>query len=433
MPILRTSVFVLVFLLGCGAPRAASVVDTPYTVATWQGARAGALSLTFDDACPGQFTILVPLMNKYDFKATFFVDLGNLRNFNTPWDNIRRAAVAGHEIASHSVTHSKFSTLTESQQEAELRNSRDTIDKQIPSQKVLTFAYPNCVRGKEALVARYYMAARTCNENRIEPSNPANMLRINSFSYGGSVSAQTLNGTADASIAQKGWGTILIHGIDNAGGYNPVKSSMLKTHFDYLQTRKNQIWVATFADVARYIRERQSVSLKQIRRTSDSLVVKLSDTLPDGTYNVPLTILRPLPAGWNTCFVSQNGRALKDSIVTVNSKRQVMFDAVPDGGDIVISTKSTVAAQRWISADSPDKATLSNVHGKLRISLPQASSGDVQLLVFDLQGVQRAVAPAIRADDGYDVDLPEIGAGIYGAKISINGVIHGASFTLHLH
>ncbi|MEO6094386.1 MAG: polysaccharide deacetylase family protein [Fibrobacteria bacterium] len=432
MPIPRKCALFLATVFLCHfTSQAASVVDTPYTVAAWQGFRAGALSLTFDDACPGQFTILVPLLDKYPFKVTFYIDLKNRSFTKTPWDNIRQAAAAGHEVTSHSVTHSKFSTLSDAQQEAELKDSRDTILKEIPSQKVLTFAYPNCVLGKDALVARYYMAARSCNEDRIEPADPANLFRINSFSYGGNVTAQTLNGTTDNAISKKGWASFLIHGIDDAGGYNPVKSSMLKTHFDYLQTKQGQVWVAPFADVARYIRERQSLTLKQIRSTKDSIVVKLTDTLPDAIYNVPVTFQRPLPEGWNTCFVSQNGRALKDSLVMVNSKRFVMFDAIPDAGDIVMSTNGVVAMRRTPGGIT-GKVSLSGVQGELRFSLPPGLAGVLELSLFDSQGVRCAVAQAVRANDGYHVELPKLGAGVYGAKISLNGFAFGEPFMLKL-
>jgi peptidoglycan-N-acetylglucosamine deacetylase len=432
MPNIRKIVLSLAAFFLCHlTSHAAAVVDTPYTVATWQGFRAGAFSMTFDDACPGQFTILVPLLDKYKYKATFFIDMGNRRIFKTPWDNIRRAAASGHEIASHSVTHSRLSTLTDGQLEAELKDSRDTIDKEIPSQKCLTFAYPNCVLGKDPVVARYYLAARTCNVGTIDASDPANLLRINSFSYGGNVSAQTLNGTADDAISKKGWGTILVHGIDDEGGYNPVKSTMLKTHFDYLQTKESQLWIATFADVARYIRERQGLTLRQIRRTTDSIVVRLTDTLPDGTYNVPLTLQRPLPDGWNAWFVSQNGRALKDSLVMVNAKRFVMFNAIPDGGDIVLSTTGVVARHR-ASGGIAGNITLSGAQGRLRFSLPSGLAGALELSLFDYQGARRAVVQAVRTADGYDVETPKIGAGVYGAKLSLNGAMLGERFTLRL-
>ena len=40
--------------------------------------------------------------------------------------------------------------------------------------------------------------------------------------------------------------------------------------------------------------------------------------------------------GVTTAVVTQKGNAVEDSIVTVNSKRYVMFKAVPDGGDVLI-------------------------------------------------------------------------------------------------
>jgi peptidoglycan/xylan/chitin deacetylase (PgdA/CDA1 family) len=428
---MKKSVLFLAALFLCHLiPRAAAVVDTPYTVGTWQGFRAGALSMTFDDGLPNQYTTLLTLLTQYGYKVTYFVDMGNRRRFNIPWEDIRHAASLGHEIASHTVTHPHMGDISASEQEKELRDSKDTLERQIPTQKILTFAYPFCNESNNSLVAKYYLAARKCDK-RIEPADPANMMGISSFSWADDVPATSLNSNVESAISKKGWTTYLIHGIDGGGGYTPVKSSMLKEHFDFLRTRESQIWIATFADVARYVRERRSLTLKQIRNTKDSLVIKATDTLPNGTYNVPLTFQRPLPDGWNTCFVSQNGRALKDSLLTINAKRYVMFDAVPDGGDIVLSSNGVVALHR-ASGGTGGKATLSGAQGKLRFSLPPGLAGKLEISLFDYQGARRAVVPATRSNDGYYVDLPKIGAGVYGAKLSLDGVTFGERFTLKL-
>jgi peptidoglycan/xylan/chitin deacetylase (PgdA/CDA1 family) len=386
--------------------------------------------MTFDDGLPNQYTTLVTLLSQYGYKVTFFLDMGNRKRFNIPWDDIRRAASLGHEIASHTVTHPRMGGLSDSEQEKELRDSRDSIEKEIPTRKCMTFAYPFCNEGNRSIVAKYYVAARKCDK-RIEPADPANMMGISSFGWENDVPAQSLNSNVESAISKKGWTTYLIHGIDGGGGYTPVKSSMLKEHFDFLRTKESQIWIAPFADVARYIRERQSLTLKQVRRTPDSIVIRLTDTLPDGTYNVPLTLQRPLPDGWNAWFVSQNGRALKDSLVIVNSKRIVMFDAVPDGGDIVITTTGVITTHR-APGGVAGHVTLSNAQGKLRFSLPSGLTGTLELSLFDYQGARRAMVRARRTQEGYDVDPPNIGAGIYGAKLSLNGVLLGERFTLRL-
>jgi peptidoglycan/xylan/chitin deacetylase (PgdA/CDA1 family) len=428
---IRNSVLALAAVFVCPpATRAAAVVDTPYTVAAWQGFRAGALSMTFDDGLPNQYTTLVTLLSQYGYKVTFFVDMGNRRRFNIPWDDIRHAATLGHEIASHTVTHPHMGDISASEQEKELRDSRDTINKEIPTQKCLTFAYPFCNVSDKSIVSKYYLAARACDK-RIEPADPASMMAISSFSWANDVPAQSLNSNVESAISKKGWTTYLIHGIDGGGGYTPVKSSMLKEHFDFLRTKESQIWIATFADIARYVRERQSLTLKQVRRTQDSIIVKLTDTLPDAPYNVPVTLQRPLPEGWTTCFASQNGRAVKDSVVTVNSKRYVMFDAVPDGGDIVLSISGVVAVLRDREG-AAIKVTQYGARGGLRFSLPPGSTGTPELSIFDFQGVRRAVVPAVRTQGGYHVDPPKIGMGAYAATITLDGVVLGDRFTLRL-
>ncbi|MEO6095920.1 MAG: polysaccharide deacetylase family protein [Fibrobacteria bacterium] len=411
------------------APRAAAVVDTPYTVGTWQGFRPAALSMTFDDGLPNQYTTLLNLLNQYGYKATYFVDMGNRKRFNIPWDDIRKAAASGHEIASHTVTHPHLGDLSVTEQEKELKDCKDTLEREIPTQKVLTMAYPFCSAGNDAAVAKYYLAARKCDK-RFEPADPANFMGLSSFSWSNDVAASSLNSNVESAISKKAWTTYLIHGID-AGGYTPVKSSMLKEHFDFLRTKENQIWIATFADVARYIRERQTLTLKQVRSTKDSLVLKATITLPNTPYNVPLSFQRPLPDGWNTCFASQNGRALKDSLLTVNSKRMIMFDAIPDGSDIVLSSSGVVALHS-APGGIAGKVALSNAQGKLRFSLPAGLAGKLELSLYDYQGGRRAVVTAMHADDGYHVDLPKIGSGVYGAKLSLNGVLFGESFRLRL-
>jgi hypothetical protein len=89
--------------------------------------------------------------------------------------------------------------------------------------------------------------------------------------------------------------------------------------------------------VVRYIRERNDVSVTETSNTGDSITLQLTDTLDNTIYNYPVTIRRPLPNGWQSAAVSQNGQAIAVRFVTVNSVRYIMFDVVPDGGDVVLS------------------------------------------------------------------------------------------------
>jgi hypothetical protein len=54
-------------------------------------------------------------------------------------------------------------------------------------------------------------------------------------------------------------------------------------------------------------------------------------------YNYPITLRRPVPAGWPAVAVSQNNQPITVKYVTVNSTNFVMFDVVPNGGDAILS------------------------------------------------------------------------------------------------
>jgi hypothetical protein len=129
----------------------------------------------------------------------------------------------------------------------------------------------------------------------------------------------------------------LIHGVDNDGGYSPLSSTVLRAGLAYLSARPSTFWVATFADGVRYIRERDAVSVQEFSNEGASIALRVTDTLDDAIYNLPVTLRRPLPMGWSGARVSQNGRSVAAALVTVDASTYIMFDVVPDAGDVVLS------------------------------------------------------------------------------------------------
>jgi hypothetical protein len=141
----------------------------------------------------------------------------------------------------------------------------------------------------------------------------------------------------DAAGTSGGWRVFLIHDLDSGTGFSPLSSTILYQSLQYLDARRNIFWVDTFVNVVRYIKERNDVSVSESSNTGDSITLSVTDTLSNTIYNYPVTIRRPLPAGWGSANVSQDGNAVNTSIVVVNSTAYVMFDVVPDGGDVVLS------------------------------------------------------------------------------------------------
>lgn len=321
--------------LTAGNAAYSQTIEPPYEVGAWQGFRPAAISYTFDDGCSNQFAIAIPMFNEFDFKLTLFT----VTNWSPNWTALQNAASAGHEVASHTVTHPYLSGMNLTQQTNELKNSQDVINSRISGQKCVTLAYPYCVPGNQALTEQYYIAARHC-QGYIEGITPSNFYQISSLICGnlGSVkTAADFNQKYENTLTSKGWCVFLIHGIDGDGGYSPLPSTTLRASLEYLNARKSQFWVSTFGNIVRYIRERDTVSVSESSNQDTRITLQVTDTLDDAIYNYPITIRRPLPPSWSSAYVLQNGRTVNASVVEVDSTKYVMFDVVPDGGNVILS------------------------------------------------------------------------------------------------
>lgn len=315
-------------------------VDRPYEVGTWPGFRSAAISYTFDDGCSNQLALAIPMFNEFGFKLTLFT----ITSWSPDWTALQDAASKGHEVASHTVTHPSLSGMTIEEQTAELKNSQDDINAHITGPKCVTLAYPYCAVGNGFVCEQYYIAARGC-QGFIEAGTPGDFMNISSLICGelGSVkTAADFNGRFDSVAASKGWCVFLIHGIDNDGGYSPLPSDALRAGLQYLDARRSTFWVSTFGNVVRYVRERNAVSVKELASDETHIAVLATDSLDDAIYNDPVTLRRPLPSGWPSARVVQNGRVIGTQMMTeARGTKCIVFDVVPDGGVVVLSKALT--------------------------------------------------------------------------------------------
>ena len=324
----------VMFFAGCGTVLAGTI-DPPYEVGTWQGFRTAAITYSFDDNCYNQYLIAIPMFNQYDYDGTFFLVTDWVTDW-TPWQN---GAAEGHEMASHTVTHARLKGLNEADQIYEYSVSQDTINTYIPGNQCRTIAYPNCRSGTESLCAQYYIAGRNCSGGYNLPT-PDNFYEIKANICGSRGSVKSIAdfiSKNEAAAAAGGWQMYLLHGIDDDGGYSPLTSTILQESLDYLDARRSTYWVSNMLNVVKYIKERDDVSVTEVSNQGNSITVQVTDTLDNAVYNYPITIRRPLPTGWSAATVKQGGQPVDSSIVAVSGTTYVMFDAVPDGGDVVIS------------------------------------------------------------------------------------------------
>jgi peptidoglycan/xylan/chitin deacetylase (PgdA/CDA1 family) len=410
----------LITILLLAARPAFSQLSSPYEVAPWPGFRSCAISYTFDDGCSGQFSKAIPIFDEFGYKLTLFT----VTNWVGNWNNLKNAAINGHEVANHTLSHPKLDTMAIEAQKTEIKTSNDLINSRVTTQKSVTMATPYCAKGNDSLAATFFIAVRGC-QGFVEPNTPGNFMNVSSVICGdqGTVKKTIdFKNKANSAASSKGWLVYLIHGVDNDGGYSPLSSDTLRQSLAYLKENEHKFWVTTFGNAARYIKERNCIIINETASTDTSLTVNIADTLNNNEiYNYPLTIRRALPAGWSQAKATQNELAITDTVIEINSVKYIQFDAVPDGGSVVITKLIPVGKKDNTGYQNKDlKIWIQN--DALKIQVPESCSQNPSVTLYNIMGQQLFQSNNMSASGGLCTisPLPFKELGIYFVKLTDN-------------
>ena len=355
----------------------AGLVAAPYQIGTWEGFRPAAFSYTFDDDCPNQYAEAVPMFHAAGLKMTLFT----VTSWETAWTSLQNAATWVDEIASHTVTHVDLTTVSSSQLTNELGTSQSTINSyvtRVTNESCLTLAYPYCTVPNENTTKQYYIAARGCS-GQLVPSTPSDYMNISSFILGNTgpyTTGASIIALANSAVTPGAWCVYLTHAIDGDAGYSPLSSAALQASVNYSSTNQSKFWVESFGNVVRYIKERNASSVAEAANTGGSITVPVTNNLASTVYNFPITIRRPLPANWPAIAISQNGQPITPQLVTVHSTNYVMFDVVPNGGDVVLTETVLPFNLSNVALTFPDSATF-QLNGQSNATYTIYSSTDL--------------------------------------------------------
>jgi len=93
---------------------------------------AQKIVLTFDDGFIGNYLFALSILEKYGYKATFFVTVNNISGERyMSWDQLGVLYKKGHLIQSHTMTHPMLGECNEGQIFYELETSRKVIEDKI--------------------------------------------------------------------------------------------------------------------------------------------------------------------------------------------------------------------------------------------------------------------------------------------------------------
>jgi peptidoglycan/xylan/chitin deacetylase (PgdA/CDA1 family) len=267
-------------LLALASLDGARAADEAPRIAKWQGDRAGAFALTFDDGQREQVVLAAPMLDALGLKATFVINPGKTpatagEAWFASWDEWRALAKNGHEIGNHSLTHQNFTTLAADKLEEEIVTAQQRIEQEI-GKPCITFCYPfNAETPAARVVVRRTHAVSTSGERK---------------AYGGpQFAAAKANAWVDEAIAKRDLVIAMIHGIDT--GYLPFAGrAVLKDHLEYLKSREAEVWIAPIGTIGRYRQEREAAVL-DAKAGDHQATFTLACPLEPRVYAIPLTVV----------------------------------------------------------------------------------------------------------------------------------------------
>lgn len=243
----------------------------------WPEGKKLAVSLTFDDGLPSQLKFAAPLLEKFNIKATFYINPRgeDYKSFLKPWKDM---ADQGHEIGNHTLTHPCSCNFQVYRREG-LQNPRclenmslediraDILEahrriKEVIPEGSRTFAYP-CYqtyvgRGRikksyVPIVAEIFLAARGWGET-VCANSPLLCDLHELWSWPAHrMSYEEMIGLAIKSSYEERWAIYTFHNVN--GGYLSVSDYDLTGFLKFLKDHEDKIWVAPVCEVAEYILE----------------------------------------------------------------------------------------------------------------------------------------------------------------------------------
>lgn len=264
------------------------------------------------------------------------------------WDDIRTYAAQGHEFASHMVTHPYMATLDEPNMLYELEKSREEILKQLGAKYTFSAECPYGTEDERAMSYAYkvYPALRnrmpeTFMEelNRSSSKNPGSIDKEYVQWQRGATTKTPLpmmKSWIDTTAAKDNiWLVLVIHGVDGIG-WEALTSELLDEYFQYIKSKETDLWIATFADATKYLRERMNSNIKTFEN-GEKITINLSHSLDKTMYDIPLTLKTYVSSKWKEVQVKQGSENKRFRPQEDENGSFVLYQANPNAGDIEIS------------------------------------------------------------------------------------------------
>lgn len=237
----------------------------------WPEGKKMAISLTYDDARLSQPDLGIPLLDKYEVKATFYVSPDNMIQRVEAW---KKAISNGHDIGNHSLLHpctgnfewSRHKALenyTLMSMNAELDSANKVINDALGITPV-SFAFPcgqkfvgrgELTRSYIPVIAAKFESGRGWLDEGPNDPTFCDLSQLTGMELDGK-SFDQVKALIDSAREKGQWLVLAGHEM-NEGGFQTSILSTIEAICKYATDPSNGIWIDDVHAIASYIKEKR--------------------------------------------------------------------------------------------------------------------------------------------------------------------------------
>lgn len=264
------------------------------------------------------------------------------------WDDFRAYAAQGHEFGSHTISHPRLAVLDEANLRYELEKSKADILQQLGEEH--TFSAEAPFGTEDERVMEYALPMFPALRNRMPHPFLQELNRSSKTSPGAAkkeyvqwqrgaltdTPMELMKSWVDTTAAKDNiWLVLVFHGVEGIG-WQPIPIDKLEDYFEYIKSKEDKLWIATFKDVTKYMRERMQAEVAHAH-TGDTIAIKLTHRLDPDLYDLDLTLKTYVPQSWRTVTIQQDEKRSQVQSSSDQTGAYVIYQASPNAGPVKLT------------------------------------------------------------------------------------------------
>jgi peptidoglycan/xylan/chitin deacetylase (PgdA/CDA1 family) len=269
-------------------------------------------------------------------------------NGEVTWDEIRQFAAQGHEFGNHTISHPRLAVLDEANLLYEIEKCKEELLNQLGEEHTFSLECPFGTENER--VMQYAYRIHHALRNRMPEPFLEEINRWNDMTPGLSkkeyvqwqrgplqkTSLELMKSWVDTLVIHDNvWLALTFHGVDGIG-WEAKPHQELEEYFRYMKQHEQNLWIAPFGDVTKYMREKMNASLSSID-LDGKIVVSLKHSLDPALYKFPLTLKTYVDPSWKKVNVKQSASVITMVPMTDEKGTFVLYQAVPNSEDIEVA------------------------------------------------------------------------------------------------